>query len=296
MSIDAALRFDPAGEVPDEYDLFCEACGYSLAGLTGDRCPECGARFEPSEIPFARIPWLHRRRLGKFNAYLRTVLMVCFLPARFARELCRPVRISGKDARRFRHATMILPTALGGLAVLAMVAAAIRDYIRLAPLTPVDLLFFTLSAVAAVGAFHLFLYFATDMPLFIWKGLPAVKPAELSPVHQYACAPLAFSPLIVVVLIYLIVQREYSVTTTRSLFTALALAVAVVVPLWLWIVALALMKVSTGAPLRRVLLLAIYLPVHWLVLLALSGMVWLFFFEIERFCNDRFHVNSMFFR
>ena len=296
MSVDAAPRFDPAGEVPDEYDVFCEACGYSLAGLTGDRCPECGARFEPKGLPYARIPWLHRKRLGRGNAYFRTVLMVCFFPARFARELCRPVRISASDARRFRHETMLLPTALTGLVMLALVVAAIRNYILVSPLSPVDLVFIAVSAVALLGAVHLFLYFATDMPLFIWKGLPAVKPAELSPVHQYACAPLAFSPLLLLLLIYLIIQRESSVTTTRMVFTVIALAVAMVVPLWLWIVALVLMKVSTSAPLRRVLLLAIYLPVHWFVMLALSTLLWLFFLTIENIVNHAFHLNSVLFR
>jgi len=150
--------------------------------------------------------------------------------------------------------------------------------------------------VALLGAVHLFLYFATDMPLFIWKGLPAVKPAELSPVHQYACAPLAFSPLLLLLLIYLIIQRESSVTTTRMVFTVIALAVAMVVPLWLWIVALVLMKVSTSAPLRRVLLLAIYLPVHWFVMLALSTLLWLFFLTIENIVNHAFHLNSVLFR
>ena len=53
---ETAPNFDPAHEVPDEYDVFCESCGYSLAGLTGDRCPECGAKFEPRELPFRASP------------------------------------------------------------------------------------------------------------------------------------------------------------------------------------------------------------------------------------------------
>src|SRR5690349_17881079 len=42
VSTETAPRFDSAAEVPHEYDIFCEACGYSLVGLSNDRCPECG--------------------------------------------------------------------------------------------------------------------------------------------------------------------------------------------------------------------------------------------------------------
>src|SRR5438067_3390357 len=120
MSTKTTGAFDPARQVPDEYDVFCEACGYSLAGLMGDRCPECGKTFDPAELPFARLPWLHRRRLGKLNAYARTVFLVCFRPASVARELCRPVRISVKDARSFRLATLWLVTI-----AFAVIAAAL---------------------------------------------------------------------------------------------------------------------------------------------------------------------------
>src|SRR5687768_16311267 len=95
----AAQPLDPGGEVPAEYDVFCEACGYSLIGIAADRCPECGAAYDPNELPFARIPWLHRRRIGRLRAYAATVWGVLWRPRRFAEELCRPVRVSAADAR-----------------------------------------------------------------------------------------------------------------------------------------------------------------------------------------------------
>jgi hypothetical protein len=303
MSIGNTAQFDPSREVPDEYEVFCESCGYSLAGLATDHCPECGGKFDPADLPFARIPWLHRRRLGKVTAYLRTVRLVCLHPAAFARELCRPVRISAADARGFRLATIRLLTIFALFVALAAIAfAAIRVYqIRIVArqtttLTPADLVFISLSALAAVGAVHMFLRLATDMPLFIWKGHPSLKPAELSPVHQYASAPLALAPFAVVLFVYLIYLREASMLAARKLFTQMATAEAVIVPLWLWAVALVLMAVSTRAKPRRLLLMAAYLPLHWFLMLALSGMVWLLFTQAERVVNDAFHLQSMLFR
>lgn len=110
-----SAEFDTGQAVPEVYDVFCEGCGYSLLGLSGDRCPECGKPYDPTELPFARIPWLHRRRLGKARAYWKTVWLVAFSPRRFAAELCRPVRISADDARRFRRATINIATAAAAM-------------------------------------------------------------------------------------------------------------------------------------------------------------------------------------
>ena len=125
MPTDAIRHFDPAGEVPEEYDITCNSCGYSLISLSTNRCPECGETFDPTALSFARIPWLHRKRLGRFNAYLQTVAMVCFLPGRFARELCRPVQICSSDARGFRRVTLWLSTVAFSLAVIDIVAVSI---------------------------------------------------------------------------------------------------------------------------------------------------------------------------
>src|SRR5689334_2507110 len=98
----------PAEPVPDEYDLLCEGCGYSLVGLMSDRCPECGKAFDPNELPLARVPWLYRVRLGRVRTYIKTVWLVLWSCKEFARELNRPVRISAKDAFRFRQITIRL--------------------------------------------------------------------------------------------------------------------------------------------------------------------------------------------
>src|SRR3954447_2307955 len=114
--------FDSGAEVPSEYDIFCEGCGYSLAGSVTDRCPECGRAYDPNELPFARIPWLHRRRIGRWRAYWATVRMIIRKPRRFALELCRPVRVSAADARLFRRATIRLAVASVFVTIVAFFA------------------------------------------------------------------------------------------------------------------------------------------------------------------------------
>jgi len=57
-------------------DLYCPECGYSLRGLTSDRCPECGLRLDFIESAVSLIPWERRRELGRIRAYWQTVLMV----------------------------------------------------------------------------------------------------------------------------------------------------------------------------------------------------------------------------
>ena len=300
MSVNATAPFDPSAEVPDEYDVFCEACGYSLAGLTGDRCPECGAAFEPKELPFARIPWLHRKRLGMVNAYMRTVLMVCFSPAGFARELCRPVRVSAADARKFRLLTIHLVTAVAFLGAIGLIGMFVLEAYgprgRGVWLSPIEWIFFVGIVLSAPVALHLFLRLATDMPLFIWKGHPSLKPIELSPVHQYACAPLAILPATAALSVFLMYLWASAVLDWRTDLAVFAIVVSLIVPVWLWVVALVLMRVSTNPRPRRLLLLALYLPLHWLVMLAMCWMLWVLVIAAMQWVAMMLHVRTNMFR
>lgn len=281
MSIPAAMNpsFDPGAAVPEEYDLLCEGCGYSLIGLGGDRCPECGKVFEPAQLPYARIPWLHRRRIGRLRAYWRTVGMVLFRPARFVSELRRPVRISADDARRFRSLTIWLATILVAMVVMSFLVVTVLAQgfgPRSLAWTRVWwwFVFKTLAlefteGLIPLAAFHILLRAATDMPLFIWKGVPSLPPTQLSPVHHYASAPLA----VVAVMVPLIwamgpllvgnfLQQRSGATATGFYLMGLLL----VWMLWTWIISLKMMRAAGGATRRQVVLLGLYLPVHWLMM------------------------------
>jgi hypothetical protein len=279
VSTDITPQFDPSREVPDEYDVFCESCGYSLAGLATDRCPECGTTFEPKELPFARIPWLHRKRLGKVRAYLSTVRLVCFHPRQFSRELCRPVRISAKDARKFRMVTIHLATAtFAFFPVATIVAVAVRFAFvsgrGVFNIRPFDITVMAIMGCAMSAAFNIFLRLATDLPVFIWKGHASLPPNELAPIHQYACAPLAmFPPLVFVACLGIFLAVIWDLSGNMPLaVTIVSVIASLSIPVWLLITALVLMHVSARPAPRRLLLLALYLPAHWLIMAAVSWL------------------------
>ena len=263
-----STTFDPAAAVPEEYDVFCHACGYSLVGLVGDRCPECGRRFDPGELPYARVPWLHRRRIGRVRAYVQTVRQVVRRPQAFADELCRPVRISAGDAKKFRSTSAVLAaTSVAAVVFVAMLHNTgpwdWKDKVALSILVP-------LGWFATV----VFLRLATDMPVFIWKGLPSRPPHELAPLHHYASAPLAYAPLAAAVALALPAMADF-VNAPEWFHRVCVAAIGAGVCAWLivcWRAPLALMRAATGCDRKRVRLLAAYLPVHALLMFLMVYM------------------------
>ena len=82
-------------------ELFCPECGYDLRGIENiTRCPECGLAIDPEGLARSQIPWVHRRHLGRFRAYWRTMWLSTFRPRKIAAEAAR--RVSYPDAQRFR--------------------------------------------------------------------------------------------------------------------------------------------------------------------------------------------------
>ena len=270
-----STAFDPAAPVPTEYDVFCEGCGYSLVGLAGDRCPECGATFNAGELPFARVPWLHRRRIGTFRAYRQTVAQVVCHPGAFAAELCRPVRISADDAKRFRVRTVyVAATSAAGVALaLLWISGALMQSWRSGPgaVSEIAVILLTLWLASS-----LFLRLATDMPVFIWKGLPSLPPTELAPLHHYAASPLALAPVVGLVAVVAPTLAWVSKIPAEWFYilNVAAVIILVVWVMWCWMTPLVLMRRATGCGFGRVAALALYLPVHWLLMAMLThGMV-----------------------
>jgi hypothetical protein len=270
--------FDASAPVPEAYDVFCEGCGYSLLGLAADRCPECGMPYDTLALPYARVPWLHRRRVGRWAAYWQTVRQVVFHPRAFATELCRPVRVSADDARRFRRISTHL-AAVSATLFVVLLASALGG-LRLSGLSePARVLLQIGLAVVGWVSGVAFLRLASDVPVFIWKGLPSLPPSELAPLHHYASAPFALFPLVGGVILVLGIVIG---TSTDPFGLALPLTVAAIALGAAWVLAcwwtpVVLMRAATGCGWGRAALLALYLPVHWFLMALLTLMLTMIF-------------------
>lgn len=85
-------------------EQYCSGCGYSLRGLPGPRCPECGLELTASTG--ARIPWEIRREIGHWKAFWRTVVLGTFRPGRLGGAVGGPV--DETSGVRFRRVVLTL--------------------------------------------------------------------------------------------------------------------------------------------------------------------------------------------
>jgi hypothetical protein len=225
-------------------------------------------------LPLARIPWLFRKRLGTLSTSGNTLHEILLRPASFAKELCRPVRVSASDARQFRLMVLRIAT-LSTFVAAGMIAASTVQWaaiwsVRSTIMEQIvfgALMCFVLIPVGMVLTV-IFFRLMTDLPTFIWRGMDG-DPIHLAPVHHYASAPLALMPLLLIPLaIWLVVSYWIIPDAAWQLAATVALiACSAFVVLLLWIIPLRFMRVATGCGWGRALLLALYLPVHWLLML-----------------------------
>ncbi len=175
---------------PIEGDLFCPQCDYNLRGLSELRCPECGAAFDPAKLTATALPWLHRRRLGRFRAYAQTFDLVVRHPRRFAAEMshAHPYR----DAQSFRWMTV-------GLALLPVVFATMANWDSQNQLLwqPPDgggmgIGFAAIYLLGAAVAYTVL----TGLPSYFFhpRGLSIEQQNRAVALSYYACAPLAIAP------------------------------------------------------------------------------------------------------
>ena len=255
--------------------LTCPECGYDLRAIASDRCPECGLVIDRAAMSVSRIPWAHRRTIGRFKAYWRTNLMVIFWPKRLADEAARPVGLA--DAQRFRWVTV-------GLAwlpiVLSAVAIVVFDWDEVIGgwRVPDSRLGWCLEATAYVA-----LVFALGLALLMVSGvgsyffhLPALRIVQQNraiALSYYTCAPLAWlwAPAAFFAISFVISEQDWSQRgfgANLHLATGLVASgfvVAIVVLCWLRIGKL--LRRTTHCGPGRGFVFTLYLPIAWAICL-----------------------------
>ena len=192
-------------------DIFCPVCGYSLRAAPGDNCPECGHSLANLRHQECQIPWTHRRTTGRLRTFWQTVWRVTFRPLGFWEEYAHVVRL--RDARLFQVVTVLhvyLPVIVGTLVVYATtpfepeVGSPIQQMMTTGSVKPGPTVADRAYAevwlvVILLLCFILFLLTATGVPNYFFqpRSVAAQQQDNAVAMSIYACAPLAFYPLLV---------------------------------------------------------------------------------------------------
>ena len=190
----------------------CPACGYDLRGIDSGRCPECGTPVDRAAV--SRIPWVHRRLVGRWRAYWRTWAMATVRTGSLAAEVRRPV--SHRDGQTFRWATVALAWpplagaaswAAGRVPLGSVVTSVVTSHVGPAIATgstPLDALPLGLTVPWLIGtdtfaiaplAVGVLLVLLTGVGSYVFRParLPTAWGNRAVALSYFSCAPLAFA-------------------------------------------------------------------------------------------------------
>ncbi|HEX4793998.1 MAG TPA: hypothetical protein VH370_09410 [Humisphaera sp.] len=166
-------------------------------------CPECGIAVDREALARSQIPWSHRKQIGWWRAYWRTVKLVVFKSKILASEVARPV--SYRDAQLFRAITIALAI-VPAVIVVGVWWMTARDWERsnlagdVVPFSwyPTEIVggwitvggsIIPLGALAAIGA----LLSVTGVQSYFFhpRSLPIIWQNRAVALSYYTCAPIA---------------------------------------------------------------------------------------------------------
>jgi len=284
----AAPKIDPG----EDNVLHCPGCNYDLRALVGERCPECGVVIDRAALAGPRIPWVLRRNIGWFRAYLQTAWLALAHPRRFAANMDQPVSLG--DARSFQNVTVLLAfLPLLGIGLWAYYTQAYvsgsfgaRGWLVMnVPHPTVESFAKTLGgALEALGVafagfcLWLFLKGATGAASYFFhpRYMSIARQNRAVALSYYACAPLAWTPIFIALspVFASIMPMEFEGSTTEIVSEAVLVTVILVIaaaPVFAWWRStLVLLRNTTGCGHPRVLMLAVCLPLMWGLLAVLT--------------------------
>ncbi|MCH8879605.1 MAG: hypothetical protein IID34_06935 [Planctomycetes bacterium] len=214
-------------------DVFCPKCSYNLRGIDSARCPECGYSLAFLKIAESRIPWVHRKEIGRFRAYWRTVWWATFRRLKFGEELARPMSLP--DARRFHYVTMCHVY----MAILVLTGLLVFEGPRSRRAAFDD---HTALSVCVILVMHLCVLLAFGTACRIGgdtirsKNMPAARQAQTIGLGYYAAGAFAWLPLTWPVMFFgfeqmIIYERVWYVATACAILGG----VSFVLPGLLWL-------------------------------------------------------------
>jgi len=268
------VESSPIASPDSSTDLFCVNCGYNQRGISADRCPECGYLYVHAPPSPTRLPWRHRRHLGRLKAYWRTTAMVMFRHELFCQQI--EDRITLREARQFWLFSMLQ-------AWLPLLAAVLTlywypptgnssenledfyDQFFVWRYVPIDLIWFVL-----LGALT-FLITATGISVDFChpRAMPIQQQRQAVALTYFASAPLALMPLVVVPL--LLARVLFRLPPLDALAKFLGALIAVLM-LGLWYVC-TVRIILTISQHRRPKGTAALLTATWLLLLIICGVM-----------------------
>ena len=272
---------DPATAQPTaaKPDLVCPQCGYDLRAIDSDRCPECGLPIDRQSMSVSRLPWAHRRQIGYIKAYWRTNLLAMFRIKKLAAEMERPV--SYADSQRFRHVTVFL--ACIPLAV-ALAVPAVRDSFQSGPRevgSDLGRLLTDLVRLSSFFSIWLFLYMVSGVGSYFYHPRCLAVPLQNRAValSYYTCAPLAWLwlPGALYFTAEIISDESWRDRSLQNSLTGglIVCGTLTLIAIWAlcWIRTSGLLKRTTHCGVGRDTLLAVYIPIAWLVCVVLAAAI-----------------------
>lgn len=261
-------------------DLFCPDCGYDLRGIASERCPECGLAIDRATMSVSRIPWVHRREIGRFRAYWRTTRLAIVHPRRLAEEMNRPVELS--DARRFWHVTVLL--AWAPLAAWAVgIACANLDFGEMWQGTRLGWFLEFIFLVAALLALWLFLLMASGSASYWFhpKNLPPSRQNRAIALSYYSIAPLGWLwvPAALVALFTLgeSLNLHGALEQVHLIGRILAEIAILLIIVACWLDPVLLMRFVTHCGSGRTFAMAAMIPMSWAVVGCVAAIIPLVF-------------------
>lgn len=128
-------------------------------------------------------------------------------------------------------------------------------------------------ALGLLAGIRVFVHFVTDMPTFIWAGPNARDPHQLSPLQHYASAPASLVGVAVAFVGLAGIFDEILPGLPRVvpvIVAGVGAAMALIILVMFVTISVSFMRVAFDRSSVRAAVLAIYLPIHWLLLGAMS--------------------------